>query len=281
MKKKEIIITVLSVLVVALAICVGVLAYNNHQLKSTNDPEKTSTTHKVKGIYFRKVYGSMGAIHGEGVTNNKCTFKTEVYAFDSNIKFLNDISKLRFDNDNVYIAKIVVNDNPEKENDLTKYTVSFTVGFAKDGNYNVTNLVYEDCNSTVKYPIGKIAFAYKMGQPVYLQQGIDTEITNNKIAYYFLEANKEPFTVEGLVSGENGDFTYTYKKNVKFTPGKQLDYYVNINSNGTGADTTVFCPIFEIKTENTTQTKYFVPISQTYGGDNNLSYRQIKEYVQK
>lgn len=281
MKKKEIIITVLSVLVVALAICVGVLAYNNNQLKSTNDPEKVSTIHKVKGVYFRKVYGSMGAIHCDDDISNKCTFKTEVYAFDSNVKFLNDISKLRFDNDNVYIAKVVVNDNPEKENDLTKYTVSFTVGFAKDGNYSVTNLVYEDGNKTVKYPMGNIAFAYKMGQPVYLHQGIDTEITNNKIAYYFLEDNKEPFTVEGLVSGESSGFTYTYKKNVKFTPGKQLDYYVDINSNATGADTTVFCPIFEIKTENSNQTKYFVQISQTYGGDNNISYNQIKEYVQK
>lgn len=281
MKKKEIIITVLSVLVVALAICVGVLAYNNNQLKSTNDPEKVSTIHKVKGVYFRKVYGSMGAIHCDDDISNKCTFKTEVYAFDSNVKFLNDISKLRFDNDNVYIAKVVVNDNPEKENDLTKYTVSFTVGFAKDGNYSVTNLVYEDGNKTVKYPMGNIAFAYKMGQPVYLHQGIDIEITNNKIAYYFLEDNKEPFTVEGLVSGESSGFTYTYKKNVKFTPGKQLDYYVDINSNTTGADTTVFCPLFEIKTENSNQTKYFVPISQTYGGDNNISYNQIKEYVQK
>lgn len=281
MKKKEIIITVLSVLVVALAICVGVLAYNNHQLKSTNDPENVSTTHKVKGVYFRKIYGSMGAIHCDDDISNKCTFKTEVYAFDSSVKFLNDISKLRFDNDNVYIAKVVVNDNPEKENDLTKYTVSFTVGFAKDGNYSVTNLVYEDGNKTVKYPMGNIAFAYKMGQPVYLHQGIDTEITNNKIAYYFLEYNKEPFTVEGLVSGESSNFTYTYKKNVKFTPGKQLDYYVDINSNATGADTTVFCPLFEIKTQNSTQTKYFVPISQTYGGDNNISYNQIKEYVQK
>lgn len=281
MKKKEIIITVLSVLVVALAICVGVLAYNNNQLKSTNDPENVSTTHKVKGVYFRKVYGSMGAIHCDDDISNKCTFKTEVYAFNSSVKFLNDISKLRFDNDNVYIAKVVVNDNPEKENDLTKYTVSFTVGFAKDGNYSVTNLVYEDGNKTVKYPMGNIAFAYKMGQPVYLHQGIDIEITNNKIAYYFLEDNKEPFTVEGLVSGESSGFTYTYKKNVKFTPGKQLDYYVDINSNTTGADTTVFCPIFEIKTENSNQTKYFVPISQTYGGDNNISYNQIKEYVQK
>lgn len=281
MKKKEIIITVLSVLVVALAICVGVLAYNNHQLKSTNDPENVSTTHKVKGVYFRKVYGSMGAIHCDDDISNKCTFKTEVYAFDSSVKFLNDISKLRFDNDNVYIAKVVVNDNPEKENDLTKYTVSFTVGFAKDGKYSVTNLVYEDGNKTVKYPMGNISFAYKMGQSVNLHQGIDTEITNNKIAYYFLEDNKEPFTVEGLVSGESSNFTYTYKKNVKFTPGKQLDYYVDINSNATGADTTVFCPLFEIKTENSNQTKYFVPISQTYGGDNNLSYNQIKEYVQK
>lgn len=281
MKKKEIIITVLSVLVVALAICVGVLTYNNHQLKSTNDSENVSTTHKVKGVYFRKVYGSMGAIHCDDDISNKCTFKTEVYAFDSSVKFLNDISKLRFDNDNVYIAKVVVNDNPEKENDLTKYTVSFTVGFAKDGNYSVTNLVYEDGNKTVKYPMGNIAFAYKMGQPVYLHQGIGIEITNNKIAYYFLEDNKEPFTVEGLVSGESSGFTYTYKKNVKFTPCKQLDYYVDINSNATGADTTVFCPIFEIKTENSNQTKYFVPISQTYGGDNNLSYNQIKEYVQK
>lgn len=281
MKKKEIIITVLSVLVVALAICVGVLAYNNHQLKSTNDPENVSTTHKVKGVYFRKIYGSMGAIHCDDDISNKCTFKTEVYAFDSSVKFLNDISKLRFDNDNVYIAKVVVNDNTEKENDLTKYTVSFTVGFAKDGNYSVTNLVYEDGNKTVKYPMGNIAFAYKMGHPVNLHQGIDTEITNNKIAYYFLEYNKEPFTVEGLVSGESSNFTYTYKKNVKFTPGKQLDYYVDINSNATGADTTVLCPLFEIKTENSNQTKYFVPISQTYGGDNNLSYNQIKEYVQK
>ncbi|QCT07300.1 hypothetical protein [Ruminococcus bovis] len=281
MKKKEIIITVLSVLVVALAICVVVLAYNNHQLKSTNNPEKVSTAHKVKGVYFRKVYGSMGAIHGDGITNNKCTFKTEVYAFDSNVKFLNDISKLRFDNDNVYIEKVVVNDNPEKENDLTKYTVSFTVGFAKDGNYSVKELVYDDGNNTVKYPMGNIAFTYKMGQTVDLQQGIDTEITNNKIAYYFLENNKEPFTVEGLVSGESSDFTYTYKKNVKFTPGKQLDYYVDINGNATGADTTVFCPLFEIKIENSNQTKYFVPISQTYGGNNNLSYSQIKEYVQK
>lgn len=281
MKKKEIIITVLSVLVVALAICVGVLAYNNHQLKSTNDPENVSTTHKVKGVYFRKVYGSMGAIHCDDDISNKCTFKTEVYAFDSSVKILNDISKLRFDNDNVYIAKVVVNDNPEKENDLTKYTVSFTVGFAKDGNYSVTNLVYEDGNKTVKYPMGNIAFAYKMGQPVNLHQGIDTEITNNKIAYYFLEYNKEPFTVEGLVSGKSSNFTYTYKKNVKFTPGKQLDYYVDINSNATGDDTTVFCPLFEIKTENSSQTKYFMPISQTYGGDNNLSYNQIKEYVQK
>lgn len=281
MKKKEIIITVLSVLVVALAICVGVLTYNNHQLKSTNDSENVSTTHKVKGVYFRKIYGSMGAIHCDDDISNKCTFKTEVYAFDSSVKFLNDISKLRFDNDNVYIAKVVVNDNPEKENDLTKYTVSFTVGFAKDGNYSVTNLVYEDGNKTVKYPMGNIAFAYKMGQSVYLHQGIGIEITNNKIAYYFLEDNKEPFTVEGLVSGESSGFTYTYKKNVKFTPGKQLDYYVDINSNTTGADTTVFCPIFEIKTQNSNQNKYFVPISQTYGGNNNLSYNQIKEYVQK
>ncbi len=280
MKKKEIIITVLSVLVVALAICIGVLFYNNQPTKD-NNTQKTSTSDKVKGVYFRKVYGSMGAIHGEGITNNKCTFKTQIYAFDSNVKFLNDISKLRFDNDNVYIAKVVVNDNPEKENDLTKYTVSFTVGFAKDGNYSVTNLVYEDGNKTVKYPMGNIAFAYKMGQPVNLHQGIDTEITNNKIAYYFLEDNKEPFTVEGLVSGESSGFTYTYKKNVKFTPGKQLDYYVDINSNATDADTTVFCPLFEIKTENSNQTKYFVPISQTYGGDNNISYNQIKEYVQK
>lgn len=280
MKKSKIIIGVLSVLVVALAICIGVLVYNNQPTKD-NNTQKTSTSDKVKGVYFRKVYGSMGAIHCDDDISNKCTFKTEVYAFDSSVKFLNDISKLRFDNDNVYIAKVVVNDNPEKENDLTKYTVSFTVGFAKDGNYSVTNLVYEDGNKTVKYPIGNIAFAYKMGQPVNLHQGIDTEITNNKIAYYFLEDNKESFTVEGLISGESSGFTYTYKKNVKFTPGKQLDYYVDINSNATDADTTVFCPLFEIKTENSNQTKYFVPISQTYGGDNNISYNQIKEYVQK
>lgn len=280
MKKKEIIITVLLVLVVALAICIGVLVYNNQPTKD-NNTQKTSTSDKVKGVYFRKLYGSIGVLKSENTTNDQSTFRTEVYAFNSNTKFLDDISKLSFDNDNVLVKDVIVADHPEKDNDLTKYTVSFTVGFAKDGNYSVTNLVYEDGNKTVKYPMGNIAFAYKMGQPVNLQQGIDTEITNNKIAYYFLGDNKEPFTVKGLVSGDNDQFKYTYKKNVKFTPGKQLDYYIKINSNATGADTTVFCPLFEIKTENSNQTKYFVPISQTYGGDNNLSYNQIKEYVQK
>lgn len=281
MKKKEIIITVLSVLVVALAICVGVLAYNNHQLKSTNDPENVSTTHKVKGVYFRKVYGSMGAIHCDDDISNKCTFKTEVYAFDSSVKFLNDISKLRFDNDNVYIAKVVVNDNPEKENGLTKYTVSFTVGFSTEGKYTITNLVYKNGGKTVKYPIGKVSFNYVNGQSVDIKQGISAEITNNEACYSFLEANKKTFTVKGLVSGDNDQFKYTYKKNVKFTPGKQLDYYIKINSNASSADSMVFSPIFEIKMDNSNKVKYLVPFTQIYGGDNNLSYNQIKEYVQK
>ena len=280
MKKSKIIIGVLSVLVVALAICIGVLVYNNQPTKD-NNTQKTSTSDKVKGVYFRKLYGSIGVLKSENTTNDQSTFRTEVYAFNSNRKFLDDISKLSFDNDNVLVKDVIVADHPEKDNDLTKYVVSFKVGFSTEGKYTITNLVYKNGGKTVKYPIGKVSFNYVNGQSVDIKQGISAEITNNEACYSFLEANKKTFTVKGLVSGDNDQFKYTYKKNVKFTPGKQLDYYVDINSNTTGADTTVFCPLFEIKTENSNQTKYFVPISQTYGGDNNLSYNQIKEYVQK
>ena len=279
MKKSKIIIGVLSVLVVALAICIGVLIYNNQSAKD-NNTQKTSTAHKVKGVYFRKLYGSIGVLQSDDNTNNQTTFKTEVYAFNSNTKFLKDIGKLSFDNDNVLVKDVIVADHPEKDNDLTKYVVSFKVGFSTEGKYTITNLVYKNNGKTVKYPIGKVSFNYIKGQSVVIKQGISAEITNNKACYSFLEANKKPFTVKGLVSDDNDEFQYTYKKNVKFTPGKQLDYYIKINSNASSADSMVFSPIFEIKMENSNKVKYLVPFTQIYGGDNNLSYDQIEEYVQ-
>lgn len=280
MKKSKIIIGVLSVLVVALAICICVLVYNNQPTKD-NNTQKTSTSDKVKGVYFRKLYGSIGVLKSENTTNDQSTFRTEVYAFNSNTKFLDDISKLSFDNDNVLVKDVIVADHPEKDNDLTKYVVSFKVGFSTEGKYTITNLVYKNGGKTVKYPIGKVSFNYVNGQSVDIKQGISAEITNNEACYSFLEANKKTFTVKGLVSGDNDQFKYTYKKNVKFTPGKQLDYYIKINSNASSADSMVFSPIFEIKMDNSNKVKYLVPFTQIYGGDNNLSYNQIKEYVQK
>lgn len=279
MKKSKIIIGVLSVLVVALAICIVVLVYNNQQTKD-NNTQKTSTSHKVKGVYFRKLYGSIGVLKSENTTNDQSTFRTEVYAFNSNTKFLDDISKLSFDNDNVLVKDVIVADHPEKDNDLTKYVVSFKVGFSTEGKYTITNLVYKNGEKTVKYPIGKVSFNYVNGQSVDIKQGIGAEITNNEACYSFLEANKKPFTVKGLVSGDNDQFKYTYKKNVKFTPGKQLDYYIKINSNASSADSMVFSPIFEIKMDNSNKVKYLVPFTQIYGGDNNLNYDQIEGYVQ-
>lgn len=279
MKKSKIIIGVLSVLVVALAICIVVLVYNNQPTKD-NNTQKTSTSHKVKGVYFRKLYGSIGVLKSENTTNDQSTFRTEVYAFNSNTKFLDDISKLSFDNDNVLVKDVIVADHPEKDNDLTKYVVSFKVGFSTEGKYTITNLVYKNGEKTVKYPIGKVSFNYVNGQSVDIKQGIGAEITNNEACYSFLEANKKPFTVKGLVSGDNDQFKYTYKKNVKFTPGKQLDYYIKINSNASSADSMVFSPIFEIKMDNSNKVKYLVPFTQIYGGDNNLNYDQIEGYVQ-
>lgn len=279
MKKSKIIIGVLSVLVVALAICIVVLVYNNQPTKD-NNTQKTSTSDKVKGVYFRKLYGSIGVLKSENTTNDQSTFRTEVYAFNSNTKFLDDISKLSFDNDNVLVKDVIVADHPEKDNDLTKYVVSFKVGFSTEGKYTITNLVYKNGGKTVKYPIGKVSFNYVNGQSVDIKQGIGAEITNNEACYSFLEANKKPFTVKGLVSGDNDQFKYTYKKNVKFTPGKQLDYYIKINSNASSADSMVFSPIFEIKMDNSNKVKYLVPFTQIYGGDNNLNYDQIEEYVQ-
>lgn len=279
MKKSKIIIGVLSVLVVALAICIVVLVYNNQPTKD-NNTQKTSTSDKVKGVYFRKLYGSIGVLKSENTTNDQSTFRTEVYAFNSNTKFLDDISKLSFDNDNVLVKDVIVADHPEKDNDLTKYVVSFKVGFSTEGKYTITNLVYKNDGKTVKYPIGKVSFNYVNGQSVDIKQGISAEITNNEACYSFLETNKKPFTVKGLVSGDNDQFKYTYKKNVKFTPGKQLDYYIKINSNASSADSMVFSPIFEIKMDNSNKVKYLVPFTQIYGGDNNLNYDQIEEYVQ-
>lgn len=279
MKKSKIIIGVLSVLVVALAICIVVLVYNNQPTKD-NNTQKTSTSDKVKGVYFRKLYGSIGVLKSENTTNDQSTFRTEVYAFNSNTKFLDDISKLSFDNDNVLVKDVIVADHSEKDNDLTKYVVSFKVGFSTEGKYTITNLVYKNGGKTVKYPIGKVSFNYVNGQSVDIKQGISAEITNNEACYSFLEANKKPFTVKGLVSGDNDQFKYTYKKNVKFTLGKQLDYYIKINSNASSADSMVFSPIFEIKMDNSNKVKYLVPFTQIYGGDNNLNYDQIEEYVQ-
>lgn len=279
MKKSKIIIGVLSVLVVALAICIGVLVYNNQPTKD-NNTQKASTSDKVKGVYFRKLYGSIGVLKSENTTNDQSTFRTEVYAFNSNTKFLDDISKLSFDNDNVLVKDVIVADHPEKDNDLTKYVVSFKVGFSTEGKYTITNLVYKNGGKTVKYPIGKVSFNYVNGQSVDIKQGISAEITNNEACYSFLEANKKTFTVKGLASGDNDQFKYTYKKNVKFTPGKQLDYYIKINSNASSADSMVFSPIFEIKMDNSNKVKYLVPFTQIYGGDNNLNYDQIEEYVQ-
>lgn len=279
MKKSKIIIGVLSVLVVALAICIVVLVYNNQPTKD-NNTQKTSTSDKVKGVYFRKLYGSIGVLKSENTTNDQSTFRTEVYAFNSNTKFLDDISKLSFDNDNVLVKDVIIADHPEKDNDLTKYVVSFKVGFSTEGKYTITNLVYKNGGKTVKYPIGKVSFNYVNGQSVDIKQGISAEITNNEACYSFLEANKKPFTVKGLVSGDNDQFKYTYKKNVKFTPGKQLDYYIKINSNASSADSMVFSPIFEIKMDNSNKVKYLVPFTQIYGGDNNLNYDQIEGYVQ-
>lgn len=279
MKKSKIIIGVLSVLVVALAICIVVLVYNNQPTKD-NNTQKASTSDKVKGVYFRKLYGSIGVLKSENTTNDQSTFRTEVYAFNSNTKFLDDISKLSFDNDNVLVKDVIVADHPEKDNDLTKYVVSFKVGFSTEGKYTITNLVYKNGGKTVKYPIGKVSFNYVNGQSVDIKQGIGAEITNNEACYSFLEANKKPFTVKGLVSGDNDQFKYTYKKNVKFTSGKQLDYYIKINSNASSADSMVFSPIFEIKMDNSNKVKYLVPFTQIYGGDNNLNYDQIEGYVQ-
>lgn len=279
MKKSKIIIGVLSVLVVALAICIVVLVYNNQPTKD-NNTQKASTSDKVKGVYFRKLYGSIGVLKSENTTNDQSTFRTEVYAFNSNTKFLDDISKLSFDNDNVLVKDVIVADHPEKDNDLTKYVVSFKVGFSTEGKYTITNLVYKNGGKTVKYPIGKVSFNYVNGQSVDIKQGISAEITNNEACYSFLETNKKPFTVKGLVSGDNDQFKYTYKKNVKFTPGKQLDCYIKINSNASSADSMVFSPIFEIKMDNSNKVKYLVPFTQIYGGDNNLNYDQIEGYVQ-
>ena len=255
------------------------LVYNNQPTKD-NITQKTSTSDKVKGVYFRKLYGSIGVLKSENTTNDQSTFRTEVYAFNSNTKFLDDISKLSFDNDNVLVKDVIVADHPEKDNDLTKYVVSFKVGFSTEGKYTITNLVYKNGGKTVKYPIGKVSFNYVNGQSVDIKQGISAEITNNEACYSFLEANKKTFTVKGLVSGDNDQFKYTYKKNVKFTPGKQLDYYIKINSNASSADSMVFSPIFEIKMDNSNKVKYLVPFTQIYGGDNNLNYDQIEEYVQ-
>lgn len=129
--KKKMIIILLLVLSVFTILC-GVFLY----LKNIDN---------VKGCYFQKMYGSIGIVSSENYS-----IRIDMFCFDNEMDFLDDVSKLSFDNSNVSIVKVSYEEQKREEN-LVVYGVNFSIAIAENGRYDVTALNYFDDGKNVSY----------------------------------------------------------------------------------------------------------------------------------
>lgn len=263
MKKSKIVIFVLAIVVTVVSV-----AFLGMRLHAKNENDQ------MKGIYFRNMYGSVG-IAGK----NAYSINLEMYSFGNcNLDFLKDPERLVFDNDNVEIDGVSYNVQ-KKEKDLVEYTVRLDISFANGGRQDVSALHYlaEDGHQE-NYQIGRISFLNKGHESLYLKHGCDTTINKDQAMYTFLKDNKTPFVIKNLILADGKGIKYSYKKNVSFTPGKELDYVLHVEYSGSDQDLFVVQPIFEIQFKGSDQVQYFsTEIPASCGKD--LTYTEIKEYV--
>lgn len=259
----------ITVFMLALFFVVTLVGCNSQQSKDNS---------KIKGNYFRQIYGSVGISEDSYSTNY--LLNAELYSFNDNVDFLKNKDNIKFNDTDVNIENITY-EKERTEKDLTIYHIVLDISFEKQGNYNISSLLCFNDNNYNSYSLGNISFNCKKGKNISLKHSCDTNTYNNNAHYYFIKNNKEPFTICDLITDNNGEyFSCDYKKNVNFTPNKQLNYNVKINTPVSKEDTFIFQPIFKIKMENSNEIGYFTPEVPVCENDN-MNYSQIKQYVQK
>lgn len=202
-----------------------------------------------------------------------------LFSFGEKVDFLKDWKNLSFDNSAVNITDLSY-EVQDKQNDLTIYSVSVSIKIQKRGQYAVKSLIYNGQNSeetNKEFLLGKIYFIYEDIECDFIQHGCNTNINNNEAIFTFSADNIKSFTIVDVIIVNDNKIKYKYNKNVRFKPGKDLEYKIIANSKISKYDLTLLQPIFEIKYKNK-KIKYFSPHMPVHSGVD-MTYNEIKEYV--
>ena len=228
----------------------------------------------TKGLYFRKMYGSIGIVN-----NVEYTMQMVLYSFEEKVDFLNDLDNISFDNKAVSITNISYKVQ-STENDLTIYSVLVSLKLQKQGRHIVNYLNYNGQTENLEdesFCLGELCFIYEGTENEFIQHGCNTNIDNGEAVFTFSADNTKAFTIiDTIVDGRN--IKYEYNKNVHFTPGTDLTYIINVDSSVSKYDLLLLQPIFVIEYEDAEEYNYFSPYMIVYSGVD-MTYDEIKEYV--
>lgn len=239
-------------------VAIGIIKYDN-------------SSEKIEGCYFRKMYGSIGIVEGDEYIINM-----NMFCFNSDIDFLNDIRNLCFDNSEVSIKSLDITEH-YRENDLIIYNLSFRISVKNDGQSNVTALSYTNGNNITTYELGNIAFIKKNNNSIYFKHGCDLNFIDNNSTINFDESNEEAFTISDIIIADSDMYNCLYDKNISFEPGNELIYNLGINTKVSN-DIILIQPIFIIKFDGDIDEYYFtsnIPVCY----ENEMTYLDIMEYV--
>lgn len=254
----SVVATVLSVASV-IVISIGIILYNQDK-------------DIIKGCFFRKMYGSIGIVEGDEYIINM-----NMFCFDSDIDFMKNVNDLCFDNPDVSIKSIDITEQ-DQNGDLIIYDLSMRLSVNKDGQSNITTLMYSDGSNNATYEIGNIAFIKYNENGIYFAHGCDSNFIENQAIINFSKNNETVFTVTDLIYAESDMYTCSYDKEMSFTPGHELLCNLNVETSYDDRDIFLFQPIFVIKFENDSKDYYFVPNIPVRNA-RNMTFYDIREYV--
>ena len=254
----NVVATVLSVASI-IVISIGIILYNQNK-------------DIIKGCFFRKMYGSIGIVEGDEYIINM-----NMFCFDSDIDFMKNVNDLSFDNPDVLIKSIDITEQDQK-GDLIIYNLSMRLSVNKDGQSNITTLMYSDGSNNSTYEIGNIAFIKHNENSIYFAHGCDLNFIENQAIINFSKDNETGFTVTDLIYAESEMYMCSYDKELSFTPGYELLCNFNVETSCDDRDIFLFQPIFVIKLENDSNNYYFVP-NMPVCNARDMTFADIREYV--
>lgn len=260
MKKQVKIVSIILISVLCVAIAASAIVF--HASKDV-----------VEGCFIRKMYGSIGIANEDDYAMTMVLF-----SFNSDASFLDDKGNIAFDNSNVEIADLSYKVQ-NVDGDLTVYDLLVTIKMENAGRHDVTSLMYNGEESKV-FPIGEIHFFYQDNASDFLQHGCDTNINNGEAVFQFSAENTRGFTITDVIVADDKRSKYTFEKDVHFTPGEELTYFIHVDSSVSDYDLLVLQPIFEIQYDGSEEKEYFSPYTIAFRG-NNITYDEIKEYVKR